>query len=918
MSMLSILIRVAWRIGALALFASPLAPSFAVASTVLELQARDFDIVLDASSQTVRSLRPKDSGGFDFAPSKARLARDGNGYYHLGDLDLRLRAAGDNRWTDYSTAHRREPAKTLPRDAKTLAAAEISLSLPSEQGLRVVRRWQVGEGGNLSLRFELTNAGSRDIELGGVGLAMVFDNVLSKRSLAEAHAEASFADPYIGLDAGYVQVTRLNGQGPALLVVGEGGTAFEAYRPIADRKDEHGAALLLNDGTPRGQTFEGFYSWMAASKGFAEREWRGAEQWNEPTIITLRRGETRRFGVQFMLAKSIRAIENTLVANRRPVAIGTPGYVLPEDLPGDLWVSSPRPIRSIAAHPAGALEIEAADGKQDWARYRVTGRRWGRSRLTITYQDGARQAIHYFVTKPSAVALEDLGRFLATRHWYDDPNDPFKRGPSFLTFDRDRNSVVLQDQRVWIAGLSDEGGAGAWLALIMKQLGAPHAAQIEKFERFVTETLDGRLQVNRGPDQFGVRKSLFYYEPQARGVTYDPALNWSLWSAWKKPQADSVVRSFNYVHVAAAHWVLYRLARYHKGLVKAHDWRWYLERAYQTSLAMPRLAPEYAKFGQMEGEVFLEILRDLQDEGMKAEATRLEQAMRKRAEAWAAEEYPFGSEMPWDSTGQPEVYAWMRYFGNTEKAELTREVILGYDPTIPSWGYNGNARRYWDFLYAGKTAQLERQIHHYGSANNALPLLDSYRRNPSDLHLLRVAYGGLLGTLTNIDQEGFGSAAFHSDPDLMKFDAYSGDYGTAFYGYAYGIGSYLVRHPVFGNVGFGGTLEEQGSSIRFTPRDAFRNRVFLAEAGLWLTLDAGKFARVDYDRNGEVTIHLDAADEFTPAAHLRIETTQQGIEYRPHDALEKQRDPYVIALGKRPVSIRLGALQSSQNSTRSR
>ncbi|HEY0683263.1 MAG TPA: DUF5695 domain-containing protein [Steroidobacter sp.] len=882
-------------------------PSFGSTADTLELQTRDFDIVLDSSSQTLLSLKPKQGDGFDFAPSKARFTRTGDGYYHLGDLDLRLRAAGEAEWRDYSTAYRRQATKQLPRDGTTLAAAELPLSLPTELGLRVVRRWRIDEGGQLSLRFELTNEGQRDIELGGVGLAMVFDNVLAKRSLAEAHTEASFADPYIGLDAGYLQVTRLNGQGPALIVTGEQGTPFEAYRPIADKKDEQGKALLLNDATPRGQTFEGFYTWMAASRGFAEREWRGAEQWNEPTAVTLRRGETRRFGVQFLISKSIRDIESTLAANARPVAVGIPGYVLPTDLAGDLWISSRQSVRSIASHPAGALDITAAEGVQGWSRYRVTGRQWGRSRLTVTYQDGTRQAVHYFVTKPSAVVLEDLGRFLATRHWYDDPSDPFKRGPSIMTFDRERNSVVLQDQRVWMAGLSDEGGAGAWLALIMKQLGAPSAAEVEKFERFVTQTLDGRLQVNQDPEKFGVRKSLFYYEPKAlQGASYDPAVNWTVWSAWRKSQADSVVRSFNYVHVAAAHWVLYRLARYHEGLVKAHDWRWYLDRAYRTALAMPRLAPEYAKFGQMEGEVFVEILRDLQDEGMKAEAGQLERAMRKRADAWAAEEYPFGSEMPWDSTGQPEVYAWMRYFGNAAKAELTREVILGYDPTVPSWGYNGNARRYWDFMYAGKTAQLERQIHHYGSANNALPLLDSFRRDPSDLHLLRVAYGGLMGTLTNIDQEGFGSAAFHSNPDLMRFDGYNGDYGTAFYGYAYGIGSYLARHPVFGNVGFGGAVQEQGSIVRFMPRDGFRSRVFLAEPGLWLTLEAGKFARVEYDRSsGGVNVHLDAADAFTPRGHLRVESTKPGASYGISAAASEQRGRYVIPLGKNEVSVQL-------------
>ncbi len=44
-------------------------------------------------------------------------------------------------------------------------------------------------------------------------------------------------------------------------------------------------------------------------------------------------------------------------------------------------------------------------------------------------------------------------------------------------------------------------------ALVMKQLGAPkNASEIRKFERFVTQTLDGRLQVNQGPEKFGVRK----------------------------------------------------------------------------------------------------------------------------------------------------------------------------------------------------------------------------------------------------------------------------------------------------------------------------------------------------------------------------------------------------------------------------
>jgi hypothetical protein len=67
--------------------------------------------------------------------------------------------------------------------------------------------------------------------------------------------------------------------------------------------------------------------------------------------------------------------------------------------------------------------------------------------------------------------------------------------------------------------------------------------------------------------------------------------------------------------VAIGHWVLYRLARNDSGLVTRHDWRFYLDWAYRTATAMMRDAPYYAQFGQMEGDVFLDILKDLKREG---------------------------------------------------------------------------------------------------------------------------------------------------------------------------------------------------------------------------------------------------------------------------------------------------------------
>jgi hypothetical protein len=774
--------------------------------------------------------------------------------------------------------------------------------------LRVERRW-TDDGGTLALRFTLTNTSARPVEVGGLGFPLVFNNILADRSLEEAHARNSFVDPYIGMDAGYAQVTRLNGKGPALLALPERGTPLEAWRPVESAKKAQ-AGDIFTDRGDRQQVAEGFYDWTVASLGFAQKEWAKAPwQWNRPTSFTLAPGHSRTFGLRFVSSPSIRQIDATLAAQQRPVALGIPGYVVPQDLPATLFLKATRPVARMESWPEGALAADRQADVNGWARYRISGKSWGPARLSITYADGSIQTVHYFVTKPLERVVGDLGRFTTTRQWFDEPADPFRRSPAILTYDREENRIVTQDHRVWIAGMSDEGGAGAWVAAMAKQLDNPDPHEIAKLERLVSETVWRKLQAASGPHVGGVKKSLFYYDPKRFPGYYDKGEDWSTWASWKKDQADSLGRSYNYPHVAVGYWVLYRLARNHTGLVKRHDWRWYLGHAFLTSKAMVRDAPEYAAFGQMEGEVFIEILKDLKREGMKSEAAAMERMMRARADRWSKLAYPFESEMAWDSTGQPEVYAWMRYFGLEPQAAATREVILGYDPTIPSWGYNGNARRYWDFLYGGKYPRIERQIHHYGSALNAVPLFDAFRANPSDFHLLEVAYGGWMGSITNIDRDGFGSAAFHSNPDMMRWDPYSGDYGMGFFGHAYAAATYLVDHPVFGWIGFGGEVRQDASGVTIIARDGARSRLFIAPAGLWVTLDAGKIAAARFDpQSGRVTLTLDPATRITPFARLRVEsTTQTARRYAPLRRLPTVRGAYVFRLSAAPASLALVA-----------
>jgi hypothetical protein len=910
------------------------APTLGLEHRTLDFDTPAFTMRLIKDSQTIAALEPKGAKGrdsntpFDFTPADQLTARQGNRFNHLGDITLRVKQV-NGAWVDFASSAARKPVTAvssvaLPAGAKLLAAADLTPTLAEASPVRVTRSWQIDASGHLVLHFDLQNTTAAPLTIGGLGFPVVFNNMIQNfttnraRTLADAHEICSFFDPYLGRDAGYLQVTRLSGAGPALLVLPESGTRtpFEAFRP-------------LDDASRRGQTFEGAFEWTVASQGYAENEWKDAEQWNTPSSIVLKPGESRGYGLRFVVSDEIRNIERTLAASDRPVAVGIPGYIVPMDIEAKLLLTpGKRTVMSTTIEPAGALTVTPAAapafglkaeattmGAQ--RQYVVNGKRLGRSRLTVTYSDGSTQTIHYYVTKPAQQAVADLGTFLTTKAWYTDESDPFHRAPSPMTYDRANDRIVLQDTRVWVAGLSDEGGTGAWLAAMMKAFGQPEKSEVDKLSQFVDKVIWGNLQYSEGPRTYGVKKSLFYYQPDALpGYSYQ-AGNWTTWTSWNKTQADAVDRAYNYPHVVAAYWSMYRLARYYSGLVSAHPWAWYLDKAFNTVKYMTggfaqggRGGVGYVNVGLMNGDVFLMLLEDLKRERWTEQAAYLETAMKRRADRWQADAYPFGSEMAWDSTGQEEIFAWTNYFGYTKASGVALASILGYMPAVPHWGYNGNARRYWDFFYgAAPGGTTERQIHHYGSGINAIPVLAQFRQHPDDLYLLRVGYGGAMGAIAAIDREGFPSAAFHSYPNRLQWDTYTGDYGPNFFGHAVATATYVVRDPALGWQAFGGNLRVENGWINVQTLDSLRRRVYLAPAGLYLTLDSGTFSSVAFNPStGAVRLTLTPSNVFTPSARLRIEQPAQinGVgAYRAMTTYANERGALVIPLKNTATSVEL-------------
>jgi hypothetical protein len=123
--------------------------------------------------------------------------------------------------------------------------------------------------------------------------------------------------------------------------------------------------------------------------------------------------------------------------------------------------------------------------------------------------------------------------------------------------------------------------------------------------------------------------------------------------------------------------------------------------------------------------------------------------------------------------------------------------------------------------------------------------------------------------------------------------------------------TYVVNHPDFGWLAYGGNLKSDTAKVTITPLDVFRQRVYLAPVGLWLTLDAGQFESVEYNpATKSVKLELAKATATTPSALLRVEQPAKvsGIgKYEPAGGLKTEREGFVVPLKSGTTWVELSA-----------
>ena len=331
--------------------------------------------------------------------------------------------------------------------------------------------------------------------------------------------------------------------------------------------------------------------------------------------------------------------------------------------------------------------------------------------------------------------------------------------------DKGDKGVLVDEVRVFMAGGSDESGAAAPLSMAVKQLGQPSPDEIEKLEAYVHETLWAGKDLGGGGDpanflqneEYAVRASMLYWSDALQAapnaaIAAAPATAKACQKCWPKcywmhcwseKRSRETWRAYNYPHVATTYWALYRLGRHFAPpLTRRATWQWYLKQAGRTVTAMWRYAGkgrDTSQWGLMVkqppplpqphrappppaapvkcqtarrsvvlasawqvGSAFQLILDDLEREGFEEEAAPLRKMVEQRLSKWSQMVFPYGSEFPWDSTGQEEINTWLIRSGKYGAANKTVGAVLAYSSLMPHWAYCGSARRYWDFVINGK------------------------------------------------------------------------------------------------------------------------------------------------------------------------------------------------------------------------
>jgi hypothetical protein len=632
------------------------------------------------------------------------------------------------------------------------------------------------------------------------------------------HEERVTGHHFVGGHSSYTLVQRLLGDPPFLLVHPTGNTSFEC--------------VYRWEGGGRGGGRRGGTDVLAIHSLVVKnsRGWR--TPWvNGHTSLLLKPGERRQFGLRFAFIDGYPEIRREIAGQGNLGLRVIPSMVVPEDTPAYVEVQSRHDLNVETLSDNIAVLDKKRIGDKTLLTFSFRGR--GQKTIKLAYDSGKWTNLHFYCVEDLESLIKARSRFIVERQFYDNPQDPYNRHHMFLPFDHGLGSTFRDSDNVWEVGGNDEYGFSEPLYLAEKNVYYPNKIEIDTLETYVADSLRKHIQ---DQETFALRASLYWKER-------NPS---SPWGHWTEERSKESYRTYNYPHAANIYHALYRIGKLY-GLTAKQTPRDYLRLAAKTGVKWLQTGP-WRHVGVMGGPNALNVLTDLKTEGMEAEYAELLKEIEACNKAFVETPYPYSSELFVDQTAHEHVYFFTRYFGNTEKAQKTLQVIQALrGGGQPVWFRYGNDNR-------GDMAGW------YTTALNSRPLLAGYE-DTGDIELLLKGYAGLMAVTANLLPDGMGFGHYISSPGVQAFDPpRTLDNGIGMYGFFKGAKCYVFRDESFGFIGAGcDVLSLADGRIVVKLRDGLKKRLRLADSRIDIETEKGELESAAVDASGRSMI-LEMAD----------------------------------------------------------
>jgi len=664
----------------------------------------------------------------------------------------------------------------------------------------------------------------------------------------------------------------------------------------------------------------------SAVAGASARE--AGTKWRQPnTSLTLspagRPGDSTTYGFKLQWAGDYDAVRKNLVDDGKVDVHVVPGMTVPADLFAEFALNTKHKITGVEAEFPQATTIQSLGTTGPNRLYRVKFAKLGENRLAIHYGGGQVMYLEFFSTEPLETLIDKRAAFIA-RSQHRDPAKWYNglisdRNMLTLSLLGPDNYDLLRGFRIYEVSCDDPGLCKpAFLAA--KNADFPVQSEVEAMDYYLQHFVWGGLQRTTN-------------ESYSYGIYGIPDWKQNRDSTNTGPRGRlHIWREYDYPHVLVMYEAMYRVAQYHPEIKTALTACEYLERAYGTADAMVVVPHELDRGWDFNGTgfynelVILDIIRELEDNGMQAQADKLRGYWEQKVRYFVNERANlFQSEYAFDTTG----------FESTEA--LAKYAVLHSDPRSaqPLAGVTPEkARAFLDKQMAANLFcrgwltpayyLLGSDIRGGGGNSYTLTYMSqmggwgvldyglNFAANPADY--LRLGYASCLSSWalmnTGTPQSNYGYWFPGQDKDGGAGGGFEpAPFGTTWLGQAHHRGSWmyaseidlgycgalraaatiLADDPIFGRFCYGGDWRKTGKGLEVIPKDGVRRRfnAMLDNGQLSLILDNDHFSasRPIILKNdlSSVDFSLETGNPAAHAATLRLSAFASG-QYIVRDA----------------------------------